>query len=433
METKLDRFIKYLPNQLSPASNPILNALIRAWAGQDDEILEQLKNTKAQLFVKTAEGIYLDRLASNYGVSRPFALGLLDEDFQQLIPNLSLKQKQITKSFYDTMDVFWGPIFSRANVEATLNEPYDIYVGDRFELRVDGGQIQKINVLPGDVRIQGAVTADEAIRIFSRFENITVQKVDDPTSSAIRLNFRTNTPGTRGSIEFISGFDGIGVEENVKHRVTDLKQRSVLYQINAGEVLIELPAIVPTLRRTLRGSHHFHADAALESPVPPANGIWAGSFAYSTTKNPFVVTSTKAVLQQTIIEGSVLIEITVDDASAFPADGGKLIFNFGKSNQEQPINFITVPNDNTILIDPGYTFQNTHLSGSTVNLLLPNQITPYAPREDGADLAIYLTSPSNARSVVQEILKSLAAAGITVSFLILLPEYTYLIENPFSI
>lgn len=430
---KLDRFVKFMPKELKPSFNPILNALLSAWAGADDDIMQQLVNTQAQLFVKTAEGAYLDRLASSFGVARPFSLGLLDADFQNLIPNLSLKQKQVIKSFYDTMDVFWGPLFSRANVTSSNAENYTVSSGDSFQIKVDGGPVQMLTLTDGDIRIPGGATAAELVRIFSRFTGITATAVQDPASFAVKINIRTNTPGARGSIQFISGFSALGFQENFKFRVTDLPQRSVVYRINAGEILIELPAIVPTLRRTLKGSHHFHADATLESAIPPANGIWQGSFVYSSNQSPFVATSTKTTLTQAILKGSVINEITVADSSQFPVSGGKLIFDFGKSEQESPVNYITVPNNNTILIDPGYSFQNTHLSGSSINLLLAGQTTPYKPRLDGTDLAVYLTSPANARDLVQEILESIAAAGITVTFLVLLPTYRYLIDNPYAI
>lgn len=430
--SKLDRFVKFMPKELKPSTNPILNALLSAWAGSDDEIMQQLINTKAQLFVKTAEGTYLDRLASNYGVSRPFSLGLLDEDFQQLIPNLSLKQKQISKSFYDTMDVFWGEQFSRAN-ETTLAQPFTVSTGQTFEVRIDGGAVQSVTVAAGDIKVPNSASATEIARILSRLDGLTVEVIEDPATGVKKLNLRTETPGPRGSIEFVSGFGPLGVTEGYKFRVTDLAQRTVMYQINPGEILIELPAIVPTLRRTLKGSHHFHATSAIEPTVAPATTPWQGSFTYSSDENPFLATSIKTQLSTPILKGSVLNEITVDDSSAFPSSGGKLIFNFGKSNQEYPVSFITVPNSNTILIDPGYSFQNTHLAGSYINLLYPNQATPYSPRKDGSDLSIYLTSPANARDVVQEILASLAAAGIVVSFLVLLPKYTYLIDNPYSI
>ncbi len=432
MLSRLEKYIKFLPKELKPGTNPILNALLRAWAGEDEEVMQQLKNTKAQLFVKTAEGIYLDRLASNYGVSRPAALGLLDDEFRELIPNLSLKQKQISKSFYDTMDVFWGPEFSRANVTASINEPYPVSAGDSFELSVDGKATQKVSVLDGDIRSPGFATAEELARVLRRLDGFTVTVVVDASSGSNRLNIRTNTPGARGSIEFISGFGIFGITPNYKNRVTDLAQRTVLYQIEPGEVLIELPASVPSLRRSLKGAHHFHADATLEPEVPPSNGVWAGSFLYSTTADPYVVTSVKTTLLAPILAGSVITEITVEDSSPFAETGGELIFNFGKSNAEQPVSYIAVPNSNTIFIDPGYSFQNTHLAGSSLNLLLPDQIAPYEPRRNGTDLAVYLLSPVDARTAVQDLLETLTAAGVTVNFVILLPTYTYLFDNPYA-
>lgn len=432
MTSKLEKYLEFIPDKLKPQTNPMLNALLSAWAGADEEITTQLQNTKAQLFVKTAEGVYLDRVASGVGVSRPGSLGLLDEDFRKLIPNLSFKQKQIVKAFYDTMDIFWGPLFSRANIRTTTFEPFNVITGDKLQVIIDGGAIQETEILVGDIANDTAATAQELVRVFSRIPNMTTAILEDPATGDKQLSFRTNTPGPRGSIYIESAPAGLGLTIGVENLITDLAQRSVVYQVRPGELTIEIPAIVPTLRRTLKGSHHFHADATLEGPVAPGNGVWAGSFLYSTTLSPFVVTGTKAVLEETVLKGSVLTEITVDDTEGFPASGGELIFNFGRENQERPVDFITIPNSKTILIDPGYTFQFTHLVGSEVNLLRPNQTAPYKPRRDGTDLAIYLTSPSNSRQIVQNLLKSLAAAGIVINFLILLPEYRYILDNPFD-
>lgn len=412
----------------------MLRALLEAWAGADAEIEDQLKNTKAQLFVKTAEGTFLDRLASNFGVSRPSSLGLLDEDFQKLVPNLSLKAKQLAKSFYDTMDVFWGPNFSRANIISSNTAPFNVSVGDSFTITIDGKPPVTITTVIGDIAVDGAATAEEMQRILNKIEDITVEILVDPTSGAKSLSMRTNTPGPRGSlfIDPINSFAGLGFEVNKKHVVTDLAQRTVLYQVDPGELIIELPAVVPTLRRTLKGSHHFHADATIEPAVPPSGGIWQGSFIYSTAEQPYLVMKNKAVLESAIQKGAVLNQITVDDTTDLPPEGGQLIFNFGKANEEQPVSFITTPNDKTILIDPGHTFAKSHGIGSEINLLDSTQTTPYSPRINGNDLAVYLTSPANARTIVQDLLETLAAAGITITFIILLPEYKYLYDNPYA-
>lgn len=429
--SKLNRYIKSLPPELKPATNPIVNALIRAWAGQDDEIMTQLANTKAQLFVKTAEGVYLDRQAANLGVARLSDLGLLDADFRNLVPNLSLKQKQVVRAFYDTMDVFWGPLFSRANIQTATTAPFAVSVGDVFVIKIDGVEYS-VTAVAGDIANNGFATTRELRRIIGGIEQLTITTVVDQTTGEEHLNIRTNTPGPRGSVEVVSGFTDLGFVNGRKYTINDLIQRTVMYQVNAGELIIELPAVVPTLRRTLKGSHHFHQDATIEPPVAPTGGIWAGSFIYSTSSQPFLVTSQSALLESVAIEGQVVPQITVSDSTPFSSNGGKLIFNFGRSNEEQPVSYIQVPNSKTLLIDPGYTFQNTHGIGSSVNLLKANQFTPYAPRINGNDLAVYLTSPANARSIVQQILKTLTVAGITVRFLILLPDYRYLIDNPYT-
>lgn len=105
------------------------------------------------------------------------------------------------------------------------------------------------------------------------------------------------------------------------------------------------------------------------------------------------------------------------------------MLNFGRMTQEVPIKYRGVPNANTILIDPSYVFKNDHASGQIINVISAQE--PFTPNKDGSDYAIYLTSPSGAREVVQEILATLAAAGIIVKFLILAPKYKYLIDNPY--
>lgn len=434
-EKKIDRYIRNIPKVYKPGINPIITALLQAWAQSDDEIVQQLQNTKAQLSVRTAEGTYLNRLASGLGVARPNALGLLDDEFQELIPNLSLKAKQVRSIFYDTMDVFWGPLFSRANTTSNNFGPFNVSTGDILVVSIDSGPDQNIKVLAGDIAVPGAATAEEMSVILSRIDHATVSIITDQLTGEERLNIRTNTPGARGSVEIKSSsmVGGGKVDFTLKKfRITDLSQRTVLYQLRPRELIIELPAIVPALKRTLRGSHHFHADATLEPPIAPAEGVWAGSFLFSPSGVSYTVTKDSCVLQQNITVGSVVPTLTVSSASDIPDAPGTLIFDWGKTGEEQPVPYIGRPNANTLLIDPGHVFQSNHLIGANINRVLPD-LKPATPRTSGDDLAIYMTSPSGARQIVQDILKQLAAAGIIINFVILLPDYKYLVcRNPYA-
>lgn len=433
-DNNLKKMLDTIPRVFNPEYNTVLNALIVALSESDDEIAQQISNAKDQIFIRTATGRNLDRAANSLGVSRPPTLGLQDLDFQELIPNLSLKPKQIRKAFYDTADVFWGPTFSRANTTTVNFAPFNVSVGDIFSVKMNNGDQQNVKALAGDIAVNGSATAAEIVAILSRVKEATaIVEVDSLTGNE-RINIRTNTPGPVGTVEIVDS-TMIGTSKLDfalgAHDILDLDQRVAVYNLTPNELLIEIPAIVPALRRTLKGSHHFHEDGTLEPPVAPANGVWAGSFFYnpSGSEGSFTITSQKAELQQTLTKGDVYTSMTVDNASGFSEPSGIFMLNFGRENQEGPIRYRGIPNSNTILIDPSYIFKKNHSSGESVNVV--SKQMPYVPRRDGTDLPIYFTSPAGARVIVQEILDGLKAAGIVIRFLVLAPEYRYIIDNPY--
>lgn len=434
MADSYKKMIDSIPKIYRPEYNRVMKALILALATADDEITTQIGNAKDQLFVRTATGQDLDRLANSLGVSRPQSIGLSDTKFQELIPNLSLKPKQIKKAFYDTADIFWGPLFSRANVSSLNTGPFDVSVGDEIKVKVDNGEIQTIKAVTGEIATDGAATAEEIAAILNKTDGATAEVIEDSVSGDKAVNLRTDTPGSVGSLEILSSSMISTLKLNFPLGlidILDLDQRVSIYNLDPNTLIIELPSIVPTLRRTLRGSHHIHADGTLEPPKGAAQGIWAGSFLYnpSGSGGNFTLTRQKVTLQQNLNAGEVYTSIEVDDSSIIENPTGNLIFDFGKDNEEVPVGYRGVPNDNTLLIDPGYTFEKDHSIGESINVI--SSLEAYEPRTNGQDLAIYLTSPSGAREVVQEILESLKAAGIIINFVILAPDYLYILDNPY--
>ena len=431
----LNRFFNTIPSTFNPELNRVMYALIYAIALSDDDVEASIADAKAQLFVRTATGQNLEALGKSLGVAKPQSLGLTDTEFQELIPNLSLKPKTIRKAFYDTADIFWGPLYSRANVKTNNFAPFNVQVGDQISVSVNNGLLQNIKVLNGDLAANGTATSAELVNILSRVVGATPSIQTDSLTGHDFINLRTNTPGSTGSIEiYPSSMLGtakvdftIGTFDILK-----LDQRVVVYNINPNELLVEIPAVIPALRRTLRGSHHFHADATIASPVPPNNGIWQGSFMFSPNgqMNNFTVSKQHCALQQTISKGQIYTSVAVDNNSSFLQPSGDLIFDFGTDSQEGPVKYRGIQNVDTVLIDPGYVFKFDHASGSSMNVISSRQ--PYTPDKTGKDLAIYMTSPSGARSVVQTILASLAAAGIIVNFQVLAPTYKYIIDNPYT-
>lgn len=434
-ESTLNRLIRAIPPIFAPQTNPVWNAILQALAQEHDTLATQIGNAKAQLFVKTAEGQFLDRLGSGLGVARPATLGMLDADYQNLIPVLSTEAKNIRKVFYDAMDIFWGPLFSRTNLTTANAAPFAVQPGDELSVIVDGGAPQTLKATTQDMAVPGAMTAQEAVTMLQRVVGTTAQVITNSSTGSQYVNLRTNTPGGRGWLQFVPSTmlssTKLNFDTSKKYRITDLTQRTALWELQGREIIIELPAVIPTLRRTLYGSHHLHLDATLQPPVPPANGIWAGSFMYSRSGLAnFTASKVSAVTQEQILANSVAPKVTVNNASAFPDAPGLCIFGWGTNNQEEPVRYIGRPNNSTLLLDPTHTFAQTHPVGTYINIL--SNLQPPTPRTTGQDLGVYLSSPSEARAIVQALLQTLAAAGVVLTFVVLLPSYPYLRTNPYA-
>jgi len=314
--------------------------------------------------------------------------------------------------------------------------PFSLLVGDVISIKIDSGEQQNITILSGDLAINGSATAEEVVAILSKINGVTPAIIEDATTGDQSINIRTNTPGPRGGIEILSSSMVGSSKLNFPiglFKLSQQPQRVEIYEVRPNELIIELPAVVPALRRTLRGSHHFHQDSTLEPAIAPANEIWKGSFLYnpSGSEGNFTVSSQNAILQTNIVAGNILTQITVDDTSKFELPFGNLVIGWGRNSEEVNVRYINIPNNRTILIDPSYVFQKNHSAGEYINYI--SRDSNYIPDISGKDLPIYLTSPSDAREVIQTLLKTLAAAGVIINFVILAPQYKYLIDNPYIV
>ena len=596
--------------------NPVLNAVLRGFAEADDEIATQLQNTKAQLFVRTAENQFLDVIASSLGVSRPGSLGLSDTAFQNLVPPLSLGAKQVRQAFYNAMDAFYGPEFSRANLITLDTATFDIrfsvstadpQIQDTLTFSVDGKDVQSLVIRNDDLVNSGAMTALELSNLLnSDLSGVTAEVLVDPINKSETVRVRTNTPGLRGSLEYagtrrttttrsvmitanststrtltVTGATGFFAEgdvittgnnlsftvfnvaelmsgdtellleeetdglvltapgadtialqvrdeaiplfSTVKAELLKQSQRTAVYEINPNEVIIELPAVIPTLERGLRGALHLHngpllnilinrgettsiivPDALFEnnstntytiaSDLPhdydqatrvldfnPAAGqeidvyeftltntvaeedgsfnsfvffvrvdnrlspatnrdIWVGAFIFDPngTETSFTVTGESAVITgdaitgaDTLAAGRVFPRVNVDpDTNTLPTESGLAVIGYGSESQESSlIRYRGRAADNIIELDPSFVFTNNQPAGTYINIVSTS--TPFVPDRFGAAYPIYLTSSTEARTVVQDILTSLAAAGVVLNFVVLAPDYKYLIDNPY--
>lgn len=146
-----------------------------------------------------------------------------------------------------------------------------------------------------------------------------------------------------------------------------------------------------------------------------------GSYTWDLTA-PFVLSSAKATTTQEVNSGRVvrLLDLGPND---IPETPGFVIFNYGQNNQEGPIRYLYKPTNTTIAIDPSYVFLKTHDVGSTITAIRTKG--PHAMSTRGDEYPPYITDPSEARIILQELIKSVKSAGIFVNFLVHYPEQLY--------
>lgn len=137
---------------------------------------------------------------------------------------------------------------------------------------------------------------------------------------------------------------------------------------------------------------------------------------------PFTLSSSKATTIDPIQAGKI-IRLLVTSSNPIPDSGGYVIFDYGKNNQEGPVRFLYKPTDNTIALDPSYTFKHSHPAGSSI--VYVSHKGPHEMSTHADEYPAYITDPSEARFILEDLIRSVKSAGIFVNFLVRYPEQLY--------
>lgn len=149
---------------------------------------------------------------------------------------------------------------------------------------------------------------------------------------------------------------------------------------------------------------------------------YPSSYIFDPTGQLFTVTGVSSELSATVQAGSISTTLSVANAGAFPNKPGKILLNFGRSEQEGPISYNSRPNNSTLLIDASHVFENEHASGRLVNLISDS---PTIPRLTGDDYPVFIVGTEEARAAAQRLIAQLLAAGVVIRFIISFPEVLF--------
>lgn len=153
---------------LTPAlGGPTWDALIAALGIGDQMNWDNAQLAFDQMFEISASGKYLDRLASNEGLTRPQGVGMADSLFRQLV--IQLTNEKIThKALRQILEIFYGRDSVRAYAETALGEPFQLLEGQTLMWRLDEDVDYQYEVVQSDYAVSGRAKAIEVATAISK-------------------------------------------------------------------------------------------------------------------------------------------------------------------------------------------------------------------------------------------------------------------------
>lgn len=212
-KTQIDRIHDQIPRFFKTRSNPNWKALIEALGQSDQDLTELIEEVRKQFFVKTASRPYIDRLGSNFRVSRPRFVGMDDPTFREYIPVLAYQPKQVKLVLDSLLDIFFFKETTTAFTESTAYAPFTLVNGWELNYLVDQTKLESIKFKTDHFLDIANATAEEIVDAINKQAQYSFAIVfDDRIRKRKYVRIFSNTPGSKGSIQVIGGRADISIK-----------------------------------------------------------------------------------------------------------------------------------------------------------------------------------------------------------------------------
>jgi hypothetical protein len=323
---------------------------------------------------------------------------------------------KVLKAFYTTIDLDAPEYFPDLLGNFYLQKPNGLLVRDvKYKYAVKSGDTL-INVTPtinpiGDKLALGAGALSAQIG-----SNIlTITTADRHNLSSGELTRFANFNGFAGLLE--SEINGLRVVVSVIDDFT--------FTVAASNTASSTTTNYPSIDK---GEIFTTHNCKVVLTNVQSNTGYVGSYVYDPKNAPYTVSELKTTTLQALELGAFAGALQVSDSSVFPDSSGELIINYGQSDQEGPVKYIAKPSAGAIYLDPSYRFEKSHAANSSINLIRSRLATE--PGATGKNYPVYIVDTISPRETLKDLLLDAKAAGVSVRFVIYLPENVY---NAFSI
>jgi hypothetical protein len=160
-----------------------------------------------QLYLSRASGRYLDELMAERNLTRPDNVGLSDDVFRELGIEIS-NRKQVRDLLLRILEILYGAEFTRANLNSTQFEPYNLSDQDSLIISFDDEETVEIILQDSQFTNISSATAQEVADAITRElrrlgrKGIATAR-DDGSGGYVRLS--SETVGPSSSVKVLGG------------------------------------------------------------------------------------------------------------------------------------------------------------------------------------------------------------------------------------
>lgn len=180
------------------------NAIISALATGDAYLLQLAQDLFKQLFKSTASGKYLDRKASEEGLTRN---SLSDDLFKKLLIKTG-SDKVTAKALAQVLEIYYGSDTVRANIDS-IDGPFSIQTGDTLVVEIDDKTVI-VQFESDDFQTAGSATAQEIAAVINKaFDDVELSAFalpkDNNTTDKTFVRIYSGALGYRGYVRVWGG------------------------------------------------------------------------------------------------------------------------------------------------------------------------------------------------------------------------------------
>jgi len=201
-------------NILRKFLNPALkgtgwDSMIAALASGDQRNADNARLAFDQLFMSTASGLYLDRRASDEGISRPRGVNMSDDLFRKLA--ISQKNGKLTqKSILDVLEVFYGRDATRAYSDTAVAETFALQDEDELVILFEERNTVRVRFEREHFSRIGLATSLEVAAAITRAcreagNAAFAVSYPDSTTGEPKVRIYSGTLGLTSSIRIVGG------------------------------------------------------------------------------------------------------------------------------------------------------------------------------------------------------------------------------------